>query len=312
MNKKIALVVLLVFTIIFAGNGCTTDSQINITNVESKYIHISFDDVSKSIKNLAQNDYSSVWDEPFFKELKSLHEKYKAKFSLYLFLDSDICECGGKYQAQLKNTGDWLKFGLHAESADGSYANSTYTQGLNDWDNFVKDIINFTGSEDSVDRVPRLQGFSGSRECLMGMRDAKVGAIGFLTADDSRESYYLTSEQSELAKTSGYYKDAKTGLCFVTTDMRGDWFGKNFTSEYDYDKPTESDVYSELEYRPLNSEYDYKTCAYIWFCHEWNIYDGKKLNKNKEHLEDVCRFANDYNISFDYPQFRFNGEYNAP
>lgn len=296
----------------FYGGGCKADTHRDINSVESKYIHISFDDVSKSIKNLAQNDYSSVWDEPFFKELKSLHEKYKAKFSLYLFLDSDICECGGKYQAQLKNTGDWLKFGLHAETADESYANSTYTQGLNDWNEFVKYIIAFTGSVDSIDRVPRLQGFEGNKDCLMGMRDAQEGALGFLTADDSRESYYLTSEQSELAKTSGYYKDAKMGLCFVMTDMRGDWFGKDFTSDYNYEKPIESDVYDELEYRFLNSEYDSQTGAYIWFCHEWSIYDGKKLNKNKEHLEDVCRFANDYNISFDYPQLRINGDVGAP
>lgn len=304
MNKKIALVVLLVFTIIFAGNGCTTDSQINITNVESKYIHISFDDISKSINNLASNDYSSVWDEPFFGFLKELHEKYNAKFSLYLFFDCNIDKCGGRYQNQLNVTSSWLKFGLHAESTDSSFKNGSYAQGLNDWNKFVKNVIAFTGSSDSVDRVPRLQGFSGSKDCLLGMRDAQEGALGFLTADDSRDSYYLTDEQIKSVKTSDYYKDVQTDLCFVATDMRGDWFDGDFTSDYDYDKPTESDVYSELACRFSNSEYDSQTGAYIWFCHEWSIYDGKKLNKNKKRLEDVCRFAQDYNISFDYPQFR--------
>ena len=65
-----------------------------------------------------------------------------------------------------------------------------------------------------------------------------------------------------------------------------------------------------MEFRFSDDEYSQTTSTYIWFCHEWQIYDGTKLNKNKKWIEDACEFTYDYNIQFDYPQSRIESYYN--
>ena len=94
---KILCTFLVVITIItfslklFSFNDNTNDTELREENKNSNYqsnidyIHISFDDVSTSFNNLSNNNYSSLFDEQFFKELKSLHKEYGAKFSLYTY-----------------------------------------------------------------------------------------------------------------------------------------------------------------------------------------------------------------------------------
>ena len=73
---------------------------------------------------------------------------------------------------------------------------------------------------------------------------------------------------------------------------------------YTYKKPIKDTVYEELEYRFTNSEYSKSLSSYILFTHEWQIYNGSTLNNKKTWIEDACKFTQDNNINFDYPQNR--------
>jgi hypothetical protein len=219
---------------------------------------------------------------------------------------SSLANVPDKYKSEFLTVKDWLKFGLHSNTANSTYVNSTYATGAADWNNFVSQIIRITGTFETVDRVPRLHYFYGSKEALQGMRDCDCGALGFLSADDSRQSYYLDTTQNAFLKNHDSIIDFENGLLFYNTDFRGDWFKSGFTSENTYNVPIKSNVYDELLYRFALAKYADTFKSFIYFCHEWQFYNGTVVNENKAWTEDICRFGNDYNIPFDYPQNRID------
>lgn len=295
-------VILLILIILFTAYSNTKGSYTKAIDANQSYIHISLDDVNLSVENLADNKYECLWDEPLFCRLKEYHETYGAVFSLYVFEDT-FRQIGDGYQKDFFESADWLKIGLHSQSIDEIYDESTdYQTGKTDWNQFVDTVSYITGTTKSIDRFPRLHYFSGSKECLQGMKDANTGAVGFLAADDDRMSYYLSAEENSDIQINDSYYDDESELVFLKTDMRGDWFDDDFESENKYDSPKESGVSEELERRFSSEDYKNIIDTYIWFCHEWQIYDGVSLNGNIKWVEDVCRFARDKKIPFDYPQ----------
>ena len=161
-----------------------------------------------------------------------------------------------------------------------------------------------TGTTDSVDRMPRLHYFKGSEAALQGMRDADCGALGFLSADAERASYYLGQDLSAWIYNNDHITDHKNNLVFLATDFRGDWFLNNTSNTYTYKKISKPTVYEELEHRFASEEFEGTLSSFIFFAHEWQFYSGTTLSSNKAWTEDACKFAADRGIAFDYPQNR--------
>ena len=166
----------------------------------------------------------------------------------------------------------------------------------------MEQVERVTGSYQSVDRMPRLHTFAGSLEALRGMRDAKCGALGFISADDSRLSYYFDENDASYLYTHDYLTDRAEGLVFVATDLRGDWFVDGFTSANQYRIPTEETVKKELEKRYRNADFANTAQAQMFFIHEWQIYNGTALNSKANYVTDACAFADEYGLRFSYPQ----------
>ena len=270
----------------------------------STYMHISFDDVEKCFANLKNNTYTSLWNEPMFGWLKGLHDTYGAVFSLYAYGNA-LSGVPSTYAAEFYAAKDWLKIGLHATSSSSYFSSSTYEQAKTTWNTFVDNVVNITGSYLSVDRMPRLHTFAGNEEALKGMRDANYGALGFLSADDSRTSYYFDSDTTTYLYSNNHIIDHKNGLVFVATDMRADWFNSSFSSSNTYREPTEDNVYDELVLRYTSVDYANSIKSYIFFGHEWDFYNGSTFTTSvSSRYEDACKFAKDYNIAFDFSENR--------
>ena len=268
----------------------------------SNYMHISFDDVQTCFSNLTSKGYDSMYDEPFFAWLKSLHDNYGAKISLYVYNNS-LGSVPDTYKEEFFEAKDWLKIGLHASNGSSNYGSSTYEQGKSAWNSFVDNVIRITGSYLSVDRMPRLHTFAGSKEALKGMRDANYGALGFLSADDDRKSYYFDDEQTTYMYSNDHFTDHVNGLTFVTTDLRTDWFMSSFSTQNTYRAPIKDNVYDELVYRYTTIDFANSISSYILFGHEWQIYNGSSItDTGKAYYEDACKFAKDFNINFDFSQ----------
>ena len=266
-----------------------------------EFMHISFDDVSACFVGLASGKYTSLFDEPFFAWLLELHNTYGAKFSLYCYT-SELSAVPADYANEFFAARDWLKLGLHSDNSSSTFKNHTYEQGKASWNAFVEQVERITGSYRSVDRMPRLHTFGGSLEALRGMRDAKCGALGFLSADDSRLSYYLSQEQAEYLYTHDCLTDTAENLVFLATDLRGDWFTGSFITENQYRTPTEKTVKKELEKRYRDGDFANTAKAQVFFIHEWQIYNGIELNSKADYVTDACAFADEYGLRFSYPQ----------
>ena len=307
---KIILVVLVCCLLFSVLLGCSEQSveETKEDGIVSDdcYFHLSFDDTMVSLKNFTDDaQYESIFDEPFFAFLKSLHDQYGMKVSLYTYSDV-ICNVTDKYKSELKGASSWIKFGLHSTSHYKRFNQATYQEGYNAWYSFVMDIYRITGTFESIDRMPRLHYWQGTEDALCGMRDAICGPIGFLTSEHENPSYYLTNEQHMYIYNRDHLIDHKNGLIFLATDMRIDWFMSDYTTDQKYNKPIKSSVYEEIEYRFNDIKFASTLSSYIVFGHEWKYYDGEKLSEeSKIWLEDVCRFAFNNKIPFDYPQHRY-------
>ena len=263
----------------------------NIYNINEDYfIHISFDDVLTCISNLTKNNYTNLFDEPFFGWLKDLHDNYDAKFSLYIYDLTTLSSVPTTYKQDFFNARHWLKFGLHSKQAGYNYSDDTYDNAKKDWNSLVSNILRITGSYQSIDRIPRLHNFAGNINVVKGMKDAACGIKGFLGADDSRISYHLTTEQNNILKTESTYLDTENGIIILKTNYRGEWLN-NVDGMYDKMTTFLSDASYVNSFKP-----------FVWFTHEPYVYKSTGLTEYKKNVEDVCKFAYDNNISFAYPQ----------
>ncbi len=291
----ISLLICIGIFIVAIENFNNTQRYNDVGNID--YIHISFDDTQISFMNLTNNNYTSLYDEPFFKWLKQLNTAYGAKISLFVFNDV-LTDVPDKFKTEFSQASDWLKIGLHSPDSGNNFKSYNYEQGKNEWNKFANNIQRITGSYSSIDRIPRLHGFTSSK-------DAQYGALGFLSSDDSRNSYYFSPLRTYYLYTNDYFVDDENGLLFLSTDFRVDWFLTNISLSYKYREPIKQTVYDELEFRYLNEEYANSISSYIVFGHENYLYDGNEISKTyANYFEDVCKFAKDNNLTFDFPQNR--------
>jgi hypothetical protein len=285
----------------FLGSGDINIETDIIENGKS-YIHFSFDDVTSVISALAAGNLNSIYDNSFLAMLKNMHDTYGFVFSLYI--QSAPSSISTKHQAELQEASSWLKWGLHALNG-GNYQSSTYDQGKADWNKMVDAILKLTGTHNAIDRIPRLHQFYGSENALRGMRDAKLGAKGFLSTDDTRNAYYLSKEKLNYLYEgeNDHLTDFKNSLVFYRTDLRLDWFsGAGFTYNAaagmsNHTPADNSDIAGELERRFNDALYINTWNCYVIFTHEW-----QPQSAIKNALVAIGEFAKNHNIPFDFPQ----------
>ena len=270
---------------------------------KSNVFHLSFDDVSLSLIDLYNNkdNYKSIFDNKFFNMLREFNERYGMVVSCYAYGDS-VKFINNTFKNEFFENSNWLKFGFHCKSGGEDYSLISNKDAKIHYDTFIDNIYIMCGTPLSVDRMPRLNYFKGSLENLKIFRECKCGIIGCLSADDSRDTYYLNSEQKEYLRNNDVLNDYDNGLIFLSTDLRLDWFVDGFTTDNEYDAPS-TDVYNELSNRFKNKKYADMYNTLVVFGHEWQVYNSNNtLNATfKNYIEDSLRFAKDYNFRFDFP-----------
>ena len=195
-------------------------TKLNRGNVSNyvKFAHLSFDDVRFCMEDITNNatSYHSLFDNSFFTMLRNLHDTYGTVVSLYLFT-TEIGTFTDKFKDEFKANSDWLKFGLHLEGYAGNYSATTASNAKADYDRFTNGIVRITGTTESIDKCPRLSNFAGNLESCLAMRDANGGCVGFLSAYDDRQSYYLSTEDSAYVFKHGRLVDYTNHLTFYRT-----------------------------------------------------------------------------------------------
>lgn len=105
-------------------------------NDSKPQLHLSIDDIGKSLTWLAQNKPDSIFDMRLFGTLLQWHKEYEAKFTLYCFpIDSSILtkEMLLSYANEFQLNSNWLRFGYHGRGEKQFYDDEQYK---NDFLNF--------------------------------------------------------------------------------------------------------------------------------------------------------------------------------
>lgn len=215
---------------LYKSNGQVIDVGGGSNVADVGFAHISFDDVCYCLHDITANanTYTSIFSNRFFAMLKALHDNYGATFSLFVFLRDattgehatgwTLANTSAKYKDEFAANSSWIKFGLHMSSKNGNYGSASASTALNDYNEFVTNIVRIA-SIDNIDRLPRLANFLGNENVMLALRDADMGITGALTAYDSRDSYYLDSDDSSRVYKFGQLHDAETHLMFYTSLM---------------------------------------------------------------------------------------------
>ncbi|MBP3591240.1 MAG: hypothetical protein J6K14_02030 [Clostridia bacterium] len=121
------------------------------------------DDCIWCLRDLARTMPKSIFDVPFLKMLKNVHDAYGLTVQLNLFYRTDffygydeftLKEVPDTYKAEWEANADWLKLAFHAkqEFPDYPYVNATYEDVKASYMEIINEIVRFAG-ERSVARA---------------------------------------------------------------------------------------------------------------------------------------------------------------
>lgn len=275
-----------------------------------RIMHLSIDDISQALEELSgpENHFESVFEEPVFGFLKTLHDTYGAVFSLYCFFESkngefSLRDVPDGYKEEFAANHDWLRFGFHSKRTDVRYDRESirpegdpktehiqpegdpkekYVRPNGDprteYEAAVSELIRITGGEASIDRIPRIHFYAGTREACRAFRDAAYGVKGFLASEDERLNYYLNEKENQMLHRKNFYYDPDEHLCFFRTNIRLE---------------QTKDILEALK----EKQKEMKSDTLLIFTHEHYLRDEKIRKK----MELCCQFAADENYRFAFP-----------
>ena len=210
---------------------------------------------------------------------KELHDKYGVVISCYCYYedgDFNLSLMTNKYHDQFEGNNDWLRFGFHTINGNTNYQNGDI---ISDYQKTVQELERIVG-KDSIDNVVRLQKFQGSYDGIKELTELEDQPIvGLLTADDDRQSYYLTSENNRYIYCHDELYDSDMGLYLFSTDFRTELVDNINSKLRELDKDSWNNQTGDL----------------VVFSHEWAL-----SMENKEKIETVCEYAKKKGYEFEY------------
>lgn len=189
----------------------------------SKIIHYSIDDTILVFKQLTEQLPKSIFELDMFSFLKKLHDKYGIVVSCYCFFkteDFTLAACTRLYKEEFEANSSWLRFGFHGYSGNEDYVRQDIAVSSAQYEQVMYSLMEIVG-ESSIDRFPRIHTFQASQNFILWMNSYKhIPIVGLLTADDSRLSYSLNSQQCRQLNTVVTME--YEGIRFLRTTQRFD------------------------------------------------------------------------------------------
>lgn len=255
----------------------------------NRSVHLSLDDCSSCFNHLVTQSYTSLFDEPLFNYLKNLHEKYNICVSLYVFTDN-FNVVSNIYATEFKANSNWLKIGYHALNNTDNLNSVSYTEAQERYNNFINNAIRICGTNDIIDRFPRLANYVAPSYCINGLIKANNGIIGLLSADDDRLSYDLETDENNYLNNNNEFYSQYSHLFYIKSNLRLE----------NTDNVTQSlnNLYTTTNASPHNLEV---------FTHEYLLYaNGEIIEEMSQKITEVCEFIKTSNIPYDFVQNKYN------
>jgi hypothetical protein len=113
----------------------------------------SIDDNSFFLRDIAQQNYASLFDCFYLKGLRELHAKYGARFVLNIYYTTDdgfdLPQFPDRYKGEWRDNANWLKLAFHAHAnlPDRPYQFAAPAKLIADLDQVAEQILRFAGDE---------------------------------------------------------------------------------------------------------------------------------------------------------------------
>ncbi len=109
------------------------------------------DDNIRFFKEITENNFSSIFEHPYLKMYKRLHEKFNLKIQLNVFYrldDFNLSLFSEKYADEFKENAHWLKFSFHSDNEKSNiYMASSYEEVFEHLKRVNGEILRFASKE---------------------------------------------------------------------------------------------------------------------------------------------------------------------
>lgn len=196
-----------------------------------KTYRLGVDDVIRCFQNIYehQNEYNSIFDDPFLNIYLELHQKYGTYVHMHIYYETDdkkfnLSMFPDKYKEEFKANSDWLKFTFHANAdhPDSPYKDASYEQVMREGRLVEKEILRFAGKE-VTSNVTSQHWANSNLWATRAFRNLGFRCIdGYFLFDENGEpyvSYYLDKEQTSHAFVRDFWVDNKEDIIFVKDDI---------------------------------------------------------------------------------------------
>lgn len=194
-----------------------------LPELAGKY-RLSLDDCIWYLRDLAENDYESIFENEYLGFLKSVHDTYATKVHSNIYWIDDVDDAfiidsvSAKYRAEWEANADWLRLSFHARAnkPDSPYKNADYGQMFYDVRRIREQIARFAG-EKLLGPVTTLHWGAATREGSRALRDAGYPVqVGDFNCDNGLTpvSYYLDLAQRRNLNRRYIWRDNAEGIVF--------------------------------------------------------------------------------------------------
>ena len=193
----------------------------------TKRFALSVDDNIWWLQDLTDNDYASLFDNPYLAVYKEAHDLYGVKVRLNLFYATnrrggfDLSRMTDRYKDEFLANHDWLHLAFHSdfEHPGDPYSASTYAKLKYDYDHINAEVRRFAGYD--LDRCTTIHFGSGNRQVVRAIRARGVRTLmGYMELRNGKPSvsYYLTPEEIAKVNEYGFWKDHGEDMIFGRID----------------------------------------------------------------------------------------------
>jgi hypothetical protein len=188
----------------------------------------SLDDNSFFLRDIARQQYGSLFDCFYLKLLRDLHAKYGTRFVLNIYYATadgfELPQFPDRYRGEWKDNTDWLKLSFHAyaNDPDRPYQYAAPQRLISDLEKVAAEIVRFAGEASyspptvihwgMVQRSALKPLYEHGVRVLSGFFEQRSGGVWDI-------NYFLDDDRSEYLSRHDALMDFESGIVFSKVDM---------------------------------------------------------------------------------------------
>jgi hypothetical protein len=211
------------------GSSGHSEQRIRVVwdqNSRPRY-RFTIDDNVFFLRDISQNNYSSLFECFYLDLLRKVHEAYGTRFCLNLYFTTgdgfDLTQVSERYKPEWRDNADWLKLSFHAYSdkPDRPYQYAPAEKLLADWDLVTEQIIRFAGEESyAIPTVIHWAMVQPAGVAALARKGVRALSGQFRRANGGWDiNYFVDDHRSEYLSRHDALMDWDTGIVFSRRDL---------------------------------------------------------------------------------------------